>query len=118
MITLFDYEIAALTVFRGIEPRFIEMADDQIIVIYRMWSEQQACHFWLTVTNDVIIFTSANLSANRRIESYMIGKVSEVDDIEKVEKLLGCPGDIFLKSNINIDLDRLIDKVDFDIDFK
>ena len=39
------------------------------------------------IDDEIIIFTSANLSANRRIESYVIGSMQEFPGIEKFKKL-------------------------------
>ena len=39
------------------------------------------------IDDEVFIFTSANLSANRRIESYVVGSFDEVEGIEKFEKM-------------------------------
>jgi len=47
------------------------------------------------VDDELIIFTSANLSANRRLESYMIGNFGEVNGIENIKEILGDPGMIF-----------------------
>lgn len=46
------------------------------------------------INNDKLIFTSANLSANRRIESYLIGKVSEIEGVKQLKQSLGNP-DLF-----------------------
>lgn len=50
------------------------------------------------IDDEIVIFTSANLSANRRIESYMIGRFEEVTGIDEIKKTLGDPGSIFKKS--------------------
>lgn len=39
------------------------------------------------VDDETLIFTSANLSANRRIESYMIGSVEEVAGVEALQRV-------------------------------
>lgn len=39
------------------------------------------------IDDEIIIFTSANLSANRRFESYMIGKFKEFNGIEKLKEI-------------------------------
>lgn len=49
------------------------------------------------IDDEVIIFTSANLSANRRMESYMVGTFDEVEGIEQLQATMGSPGDIFKK---------------------
>lgn len=49
------------------------------------------------IDNEKIIFTSANLSANQRMESYMVGFFNEVSGIEKLKQTMGDPGGIFKK---------------------
>ena len=39
------------------------------------------------IDDEIIIFTSANLSANRRMESYMIGSLGEVNGSEKLKEI-------------------------------
>jgi len=45
------------------------------------------------IDKKVIIFTSANLSANRRMESYMIAKVADVDGVDDVRAIIGNPSE-------------------------
>ena len=47
------------------------------------------------INGDTVIFTSANLSANRRVEVYLIGCKGEVDGVNEVISGLGSPGGIF-----------------------
>jgi len=47
------------------------------------------------IDDEIIIFTSANLSANRRVESYLIGSFGEVGGIEELKKMFLAPGDSF-----------------------
>ena len=72
------------------------------------------------VDNEIFIFTSANLSANRRIESYMIGSFNEVVGLDKIKKLMGNPCDFFKKNDINkmdfdIEIDDLLSNLDLDV---
>ncbi len=46
-----DYEIEGLAIFRQIEPKFIQMPNDKVAQLYRIWSDQQACASWIGVTN-------------------------------------------------------------------
>lgn len=39
------------------------------------------------IDDETIIFTSANLSANRRMESYMIGSIREVSGVQKINEI-------------------------------
>jgi len=62
------------------------------------------------IDSEIVIFTSANLSANKRIESYLIGKVSEISGIDKMLEFFGNPDEIFKKNaSENSDLDLDID---------
>jgi hypothetical protein len=47
-----EYEIAGLSVFRYIEPRFNLISDDNLIWLYHSYSEQEASARWLGVTRD------------------------------------------------------------------
>lgn len=61
------------------------------------------------IDDEIIIFTSANLSANRRMESYMIGTFSEVGGIGELKKIMGSPGDVFKRPVVDVGIN------DFDI---
>ncbi|MFA7173794.1 MAG: hypothetical protein WC340_10335 [Kiritimatiellia bacterium] len=39
------------------------------------------------VDDEIIIFTSANLSANRRIESYLVGNMAEASGVDALKKI-------------------------------
>lgn len=55
------------------------------------------------IDDEIIIFTSANLSVNRCMESYLIGKFSEIDDIEKFKEIVGDPDSLFKNDNKEFD---------------
>ena len=65
------------------------------------------------IDDEVIIFTSANLSANRRVESYLVGQASEVAGIEAIKNLLSNPDEVFVS---RVDEDLLCLDLDLDID--
>ena len=50
------------------------------------------------INGETVIFTSANLSANRRVEVYIIGCKGEVDGVDDVVSVLGDPGGILIES--------------------
>jgi hypothetical protein len=56
------------------------------------------------IDDEIIVFTSANLSANRRMESYMVGRIDEVNGIESVKKIMHNPKMIFKKQMNEFDL--------------
>ena len=47
------------------------------------------------IDDEIIIFTSANLSANKRAESYIVGELSEIDGIDQIKEFIGEPEKIF-----------------------
>jgi hypothetical protein len=44
------------------------------------------------IDDEILIVTSANLSANRRIESYLVARMDEVDGVDELKKVMGNPG--------------------------
>ena len=49
---------------------------------------------FVVIDKKTVIFTSANLSANKRIEAYVIGSASEMIGVDKVVEQLGFPSGI------------------------
>ncbi len=58
------------------------------------------------IDDDTIIFTSANLSKNHRMESYLIGKITEINGIEHIKEIFGNPSSIFEVKESNNDIDN------------
>ena len=59
-------------------------------------------HAKLAVIDDEkIIFTSANLSANRRIESYVIGSLSEIVGIDKLKAIFDNQSSVIENIDVN-----------------
>lgn len=49
------------------------------------------------IDDEIVVFTSANLSANRRVESYMIGEFREFTGIENLEKIFSNTSGVLVK---------------------
>ena len=66
------------------------------------------------IDNEMLIFTSANLSANRRLESYLAARMDEVDGVEELKKIMGNPGMVFAPADdddLTCDLKALMERL-------
>ena len=60
-----------------------------------------AIHAKLAIIDEaIVVFTSANLSANQRIESYIIGNKNEMNGIDDIANFLFHQADSFLEETI------------------
>jgi len=69
------------------------------------------------IDDEIIIFTSANLSANRRLESYIIGHFCEINGIDEIKRMFDNPGAAYRKRWHAELTDIGIEQIDIDIGF-
>ena len=66
------------------------------------------------INGEIVIFTSANLSANRRLEVYLVGQKDDVDGVGEVIAGLGDPGGLLSGPTEWLSLDGQNFETDFD----